>query len=352
MTSREKLTPAQIRKAKAENPKLRDRDLAATLGISEAELVAAFCGEGAIRIEPHYEESFPALEGVGEVTALTRNESAVHEKIGVYEKYAGGKHAGIVLGEQIDLRMFPKHWKHAFAVERRDAGEVRRSLQYFDARGDSLHKIHARASTDLTAWQGLIEALAVEDQSQNLDVQAPTGIAAGEAASEVPIAELRQRWSRMTDTHQFALLLRDMKLPRHTAVSSVGEDFAWRIGNDSVIAMMERAAAEKLPIMCFVGSRGCVQIHSGPIANIRQMGPWLNVMDEDFHLHLRVDHIATTWAVRKPTEMGHVTSLEAYDAEGELIIQFFGKRIEGQDERPGWRQLMESQPRAQTSHAA
>ena len=72
------------------------------------------------------------------------------------------------------------------------------------------------------------------------------------------------------------------------------------------------------------------------------MGHWLNVLDPTFHLHLRTDHIDQVWAVRKPTEKGHVTSLEAFDAEGNLLIQFFGKRIEGQDERPQWRSIVEN----------
>ncbi|NEJ83417.1 hemin-degrading factor, partial [Rhizobium leguminosarum] len=76
------------------------------------------------------------------------------------------------------------------------------------------------------------------------------------------------------------------------------------------------------------------------------MGPWINIMDPTFHLHLRQDHIAETWAVRKPTTDGHVTSLEAYNAEGEMIIQFFGKRKEGSDEHAEWREIMENLPRA------
>ena len=93
--------------------------------------------------------------------------------------------------------------------------------------------------------------------------------------------------------------------------------------------------------MCFVGNRGCIQIHSGPIHNVKPMGPWINILDETFHMHLRTDHIAEFWAVRKPTKDGHVTSLEAYGAEGEMIIQFFGKRHEGSGERSDWRQLIE-----------
>jgi putative hemin transport protein len=82
------------------------------------------------------------------------------------------------------------------------------------------------------------------------------------------------------------------------------------------------------------------------------MGPWLNVLDETFHLHLRVDHIREVWAVRKPTRDGHVTSLEAYGADGNLIIQFFGQRHEGEMERADWRFLAENMPRLPASTAA
>jgi putative hemin transport protein len=51
------------------------------------------------------------------------------------------------------------------------------------------------------------------------------------------------------------------------------------------------------------------------------------------------------WAVRKPTNDGHVTSLEAYGTEGDMIVQFFGKRHEGSIEREDWRRLVESLPR-------
>jgi len=49
--------------------------------------------------------------------------------------------------------------------------------------------------------------------------------------------------------------------------------------------------------------------------------------------------------VRKPTVDGFVTSLEAYDASGEMIIQFFGKRKEGMTERADWREILDSLPR-------
>ena len=125
----------------------------------------------------------------------------------------------------------------------------------------------------------------------------------------------------------------------------LGKDYAWQIVTSSVGAMLKLSANEKLPIMCFVGNGGCIQIHSGPIQTIKEMGPWLNVLDPGFNLHLRQDHVKEVWAVRKPTDKGHVTSLEAYNEAGDLIVQFFGKRIEGEDEREGWRMIMEQLPR-------
>lgn len=343
-------SPAEIRAAVRDNPKLRARDLASNLGISEGELVAAHCGETARRISVEFDAIFPALEAVGEVMALTRNEHAVHEKIGVYDKFIAGKHAAMMLGEKIDTRMFPARWAHGFAVWSEDGGTVKRSLQFFDAQGTAVHKVHARPATDIDAWNALVDRLAVDDQTPGMTIVLAEPSEA--TVTDVPLDELRDRWTQMKDTHQFVTILRKLNVDRLDAIRAIGDDFAWQIDTSAVEAMMKLSANEKLPIMCFVGNHGCIQIHSGPVENIKTMGPWLNIMDADFHLHLRTDRIAEVWAVRKPTDKGHVTSLEAYDADGELIIQFFGKRVEGQDERPVWREIMESLPRIGGRRAA
>ena len=94
--------------------------------------------------------------------ALTRNESAVHEKIGVYDKVVTGKHNAMVLGQDIDLRIFPKVWAHGFAVEKRDGDEIRHSLQFFDDAGDAVHKVHLRPASALVAYQALVERLLLQ----------------------------------------------------------------------------------------------------------------------------------------------------------------------------------------------
>jgi len=344
-------TPDEINRARIENPKVRERELAAQLGISEAELVAARCGDGVARIEPRLDVLLNGLGAVGEVMALTRNESAVHEKIGVYANINVGKQHAIVLNRDIDLRIFPSLWKHSFAVEKGEGDDLRRSLQFFNAAGEAVHKIHLRPASNLDAYGKLVESLRSQDQSRRVEL--------GEIEPEqhddsapVDLDEFRRRWQAMKDVHQFFGMLRKFKLGRRRALELIGEDFAWPLDREAVTALINLAANDGLPIMAFVGNRGCVQIHTGPVTNIKPMGPWLNVMDETFHLHLRIDHIAEAWVVRKPTRDGHVTSVEAFDADRNLIIQFFGERKEGEEERKDWRFLAENLPRIARPTAA
>ena len=67
--------------------------------------------------------------------------------------------------------------------------------------------------------------------------------------------------------------------------------------------------------MVFVGNRGCLQIHAGPVHRVEMVGPWLNVLDPGFNLHLREDRVTAAWVARKPSGHGDIHALELYDAE-------------------------------------
>lgn len=70
------------------------------------------------------------------------------------------------------------------------------------------------------------------------------------------------------------------------------------------------------------------------------MGPWQNVLDPTFNLHLRLDKIAEVWAVEKPTQRGAAVSVEAFDKHGTMICQVFGVPKEGRDSRPAFRAIV------------
>ena len=350
MDKTEDLTPDTIRAARENAPKLRDRDLAENLGIPEAGLVAAHVGADgprrAVRIAAHPDRLMPAAEAMGEVMALTRNPSAVHEKIGTYGNYHPGAHAAMVLTEAVDLRIFPAHWRHAFLVEVDGEDATRRSLQVFDAAGDAVHKVILRPGSDLAAWDRAQAELASDDQSQIARLaprQAP------EAATSRPdrAEELRAEWRKMTDTHQFLRMVSKLKMNRLGAYRIAGAPFVRRLAPGAVDAALHAVRDEGIEIMLFVGNRGCIQIHSGPIGTLTPMGPWQNVMDPDFNLHLRRDHLAEVWAVEKPTSRGPAVSVEAFDGAGRLVLQGFAVPKEGRDSRPAWARIVEGLPRAE-----
>lgn len=316
----------------AAEPKLRIRERAQRLGATEAELVAAGCGVESTELGGTPQALFRQLGSLGQVMALSRNDWCVHERHGVYEDIQADGMVGLVLGPDIDLRMFFNEWRSAYAV----VENGRHSLQFFDRQGEAIHKVYRTEHTDAAAWDALIARFA--QPASALPVPEPA--APAQAADEVADpAALREHWLGMTDTHQFFPMLRKFKVTRLAALRAAGADLAQPLENDAAERVLQQAAEQKLSIMCFVGNRGIVQIHTGPVENLRRTGPWYNVLDPKFNLHLNTDSIASSWVVNKPTSDGWVTSLEVYEPGGELIVQFFGARKPGVPELPAWRAL-------------
>lgn len=317
------LSPETIRAARLDTPNLRDRDLADKLEITEAHLVAAHVGHGVTRITPDLDRVIPALNRLGEVMALTRNESCVIEKVGIFDGYRGGEHAALVVNGEMDLRLFPRHWVHGFAVEKLTETGLRQSIQIFDAAGDAVHKVFLRETSVVEEWDALIEDLRLPDQGQTLVTvpRSPAELAKGDPDQA---DRLRAKWDKMTDTHQFMMMVRKLKMNRLGAYRVAGAPYVRPLALNAVEILLKRAADTALPIMAFVGNMGCIEIHTGPIQTLKPMGPWLNVLDPCFNLHLRSDHIAEIWQVTKSTRRGDAISVEAFDKNGMLIVQLFG----------------------------
>ncbi|MEZ2720759.1 hemin-degrading factor [Paenalcaligenes hominis] len=329
-------TQLQYNMAVASKPG-RIRDIAKQIGLTELELVAAQCGEIQARhLKASAQEILLRVGELGSVMALTRNNDCVHERHGRYENIKAGEKSGIVLGPDIDLRLFFSTWGTVWAVE--DKG--RKSLQFFDVYGHALHKVFCTEQTDQAAYDALVSAYAEPIGSYWPEIKTATP-KEDQTLTQAP-AGLREHWLGLKDTHAFHSMLMQFNVSRLTALRDVGHDLAQPVANSTAERMLEQAAASGLSIMCFVSNAGIVQIHTGPIQQLRRTGPWFNVLDPSFNLHLNTEAITQSWVVNKPTVDGCVTSLECYSAQGELIVQFFGARKPGQAELAEWRQLLES----------
>jgi len=331
---------------RAEQPHLRARDAAAQLGVSEAELTASRLAVDTVRLRPEWASLLPALGELGQVMALTRNASCVHERKGVYREVtvAGNGQMGLVVSADIDLRLFLGGWASVFAVEEPGPRGVLRSVQVFDQQGVAVHKVYLTEQSESAAWAPLVERFRDEQQSAELELIPLAEPTPRRADEQIDTDALRVGWSTLKDTHHFFALLKTHGATRTQALRLAGREWAEALAPDALPGLFERAAATEVPIMVFVGNRHCIQIHTGPVSNLRWMDTWFNVLDPQFNLHLKAHDIHELWRVRKPSSDGVITSWEAFDAQGELILQLFGARKPGVPEREDWRRLAEETP--------
>lgn len=330
------------------NEQMRHRDIAKRLEMSEGELIAAFLGVDApplavgeiqaVRLLPKWAEIMASIEALGEVMALTRNASCVHEKVGVYKKASQEGPVGLMLGE-IDLRLFYHAWEYGFAVREMTKDGLQRSLQFFDREGVAIHKIHLRTQSSIANFDALLAQFQSHDQTPGIQVTEQGKPSAELPDQEIDVTAWQQAWRAMRDTHDFFVLLRQFKVTRTQGLRLAEPSFVKALPVTCIKDLLETAASTSTPLMVFVGNHGMLQIHSGPIHQVILTGSWINVMDPRFNLHLQMDSVAQAWLVRKPTIDGIVTSVELFNDDGEAIAMFFGERKPGKPELGTWRAL-------------
>ncbi len=321
---------------KKENPKIRIRDAAKELGVSEAELVATGVGLSNILLNNDFKGLLKEAEKLGPVMALTRNDYCVHERKGIYNRVSFNGDIGLAVNPDIDLRLFMKYWHFGFAVNENG----RLSFQFFDESGEAVHKIYLTELSDPGVYSGLAEKYKAEEQVQHIEPVSAEPTPGEKPDSEIDVPAFQQAWRALQDTHEFHGMLKSYGLSRLQAMRLAPEGFTEQLNPGILKKILESVAEQSVEIMVFTASKGCIQIHTGEVKNLVQTGPWFNVLDPQFNMHLREDGIASVWLVKKPTKDGTVTSIEVYNDKGQIIVQFFGKRKPGIPESEAWRRVI------------
>ncbi|MEL6535371.1 MAG: ChuX/HutX family heme-like substrate-binding protein [Bacteroidota bacterium] len=335
-----------------QHPGMRIREAARKLGLSEGQLLATQVGQEAKRLLPNWSALLKRLPELGRVMSLTRNDACVLEHKGAFEKVSvfgeGDHHMAVVLGP-IETRVFLKSWHAGFAVHTTKGDRDLISLQIFDHEGTAVTKIFLQSESDRAAYDKLVEDFTDPVQDAVLTTEAYDPVS---YTANVDTDAFLTDWAQLKDTHDFFPMLRKHGVHRYHAVELAEGRFSHRIATSSIEAMLEIASREKLPIMVFAGNRGNLQIHQDTVRTIRMLErghngaeKWLNVLDPHFNMHLRIDLVTDVWVVVKPTTDGDVTALECYDANHEMVVQFFGLRKPGQNELTEWRSLVDDLPK-------
>jgi putative hemin transport protein len=151
---------------KARSKGLNNRAAAATLKLSEAELIASGCGGFVTRLLPDVQALLRRLPLLHEIKAVVRNPAAVIEREGTVrgvETNAAG--ADVVHADHFEMLCEISQWRKVFALREKTSGGSKLSLQFFTAAGVSAAKFFLRPVSDVHAFSQLVAEFASADQS-------------------------------------------------------------------------------------------------------------------------------------------------------------------------------------------
>lgn len=327
--------------ARAAQPQLPAIEIAERLSISEGELQAARLGRDVWTLPLTPNELAAYLPQLGRVKALTRSRLAVLEQTGDYPELSGGPQTGLLLDPGgLDLRLLYTNWHWACLIRdpmpspHEAEAQWRWSLQIFNQHGCAVHKCFALENPLPRPWAALA-ALGTRDTPAFTQSMPRLKRPLPEAPT------LASEWGAMRDVHQFFALLQRHHLERIEANQLMEGRYTRALSVNGLETVLQHASQRALPLMLFVASPGCVQIRTGTLPAPQRARGWLNLFGEQFTLHLDDAAIDQVWQVSKPNRDGGVTSIEAFDAEGSLVLQLYAERQEGRVERREWRQLLD-----------
>ena len=240
---------------------LNNRTAAATLKVSEAELIASGCGRFVTRLLPDTPALLRKLPRLGEIKAVVRNASAVIERAGtVLGVEANGVGADLVQADQFEMVCETARWKKGFALREETSGGLKLSVQFFTAAGTSAAKFFLRPASDVQAFAQLVAVLASADQSP-------------QESTESKVVEFSLPLQRLAPVAPGALLI-----------------------------FLQTAAQLQQPLTFVTRNNAACLSANKAIERVKRSdrGGWVNVLDDGMDIHLHEDAIRYLRAVADP----------------------------------------------------
>ena len=237
------------------NPKIRIRDAAKSMGVSEADLLSTEIGNDVNYLKIDNISKFIAeILKIDQIMMLTRNESVVHElTVSPQEINVSGN--GITDKYQLPIVEFNhKILKHVFYQKKIHAGKKLRSFQIFSKNGKSCIKFFLKGPNK---------------------------------------HEFDELGNLYKANYNYTLLNKMNHLISDSLISKNGlpNDFNDSSSNDSILKqkalsiILKKCAKHQCPIEIEVFGIGVRQYFRGQIKKVVNFGPWENILDNEFNLH-------------------------------------------------------------------
>lgn len=299
----------------------RHREIASLLNVTEVELLDSHVGvtklesiksfpnlARAIRLKPSWPSIIQDSQGFGEVMSLTRNAHAVHENLAFYKHTSSSDGTGMVLSEELTMRLMYERWEHGYLFEECKSTVVQRSIQFFDEFGTSIHKIFLMPHSHHWFFDELAKRWADSNQEPGIIV------------------------------HQ--KLAHDQQINQGALASIIEERHANQkesINLDVVQSLLRSSVELKLPLIITVQNDGANQSHDGILGEIRDHNNWLHLINEQFNCHLQLAQMPKICINHQESPY----SIEMINEEGFLLASIAVSTKATPADRQAWEDLLD-----------
>lgn len=312
-STQSKLSPAELRclwaEAMERNPAARAGDIAAGLGVTEAELLASRVGQGSIRLRPSWHNLLSALKTLGPVRAITHNDHAVIERECVYPDVEAFDSCSMLRGVQLDLCAMLSRWAFGFANEtlsNRTRGATR-GLHFFAENGFPVHQVLLTPESDTRQFYTLVAEFQASHQADHQEVA--------------------------------------IKSQKHSTTMQWGERvFVRKVSNRSLELLLKGISKAELPVAVLLGNIGCLQTYRGLLRTIVDRRGWLNARDSNVEINIKEASVAQAWVATRPSPTGQIYSLETFDSSNAALATITAEQICSRNDEIAWQGLLSTLP--------
>jgi putative hemin transport protein len=299
----------------------RHREIASLLNVTEVELLDSHVGvtklesiksfpnlARAIRLKPSWPSIIQDSQGFGEVMSLTKNAHAVHENLAFYKHASSSDGVGMVLSEELTMRLMYERWEHGYLFEECKSTVVQRSIQFFDEFGTSIHKIFLMPHSHHWFFDELAKRWADSNQEPGIIVHEK--------------------------------LAHDQQINQGALASIIEERHANQkesINLDVVQSLLRSSVELKLPLIITVQNDGANQSHDGILGEIRDHNNWLHLINEQFNCHLQLAQMPKICINHQESPY----SIEMMNEEGFLLASIAVSTKATPADRQAWEDLLD-----------
>ena len=277
---------------KSDNKKLRIRDIADHLNVSEAELLSLDINKNVKFLSINNFESFfnIILSQIDKVMFLIRTDFVVHEKIVKANEFICKKNSVLNKKDNSLLIKFNSEmFTYIFYENKKHNNRNLKSFQLFDQNGISILKIYLKGKKDVE-----FESIA-NDYKVKYDFEIQKNVS------------LTTKQNTSLINHDIDLFNSKPKINQKELKLSLRE---------LLTALSEKA----IPIQLYAFGIDCVQYHRDVIKNIVDYGPWLNVMDKNFNIHILENKIIKNILTEYVSKDNKRYSADFYDTNNDFVI--------------------------------